>query len=172
MSRSSFEENYLLFFEGKSLSLFNINQVSISVGKYLYFCGSAAALLTAIFIVNITLIISYKNSFIQILKITLRAGFQYFVSGRFYTEDALSSRRLEIVLNSGQTRNIFTTLRLQSGDEIKTLECPSPWPGMHGDARLSRVSLARARSLFRLLLPSACYVEQTFCSSSGYASQV
>ena len=100
MCRSSFEENYLLFFEGKSLSLFNINQVSISVGKYLYFCGSAAALLTAIFIVNITLIISYKNSFIQILKITLKAGFQYFVSGRFYTEDALSSlrsRRLEEV---------------------------------------------------------------------------
>ena len=93
MCRSSFEENYLLFFEGKSLSLFNINQVSISMGKYLYFCGSAAALLTAIFIVNITLIISYKNSFIQILKITLRAGFQYFVSGRFYTEDALSSLR-------------------------------------------------------------------------------
>ena len=100
MCRSSFDENYLLIFEGKSLSLFNINQVSISVWKYLYFCGSAAALLTTIFIVNITLINSHKNSFIQILKITLRAGFQYFVSGCFYTEDALSSlrsRRLEVV---------------------------------------------------------------------------
>lgn len=111
MCRSSFEENYPLFFEGKSLSLFNINQVSISVGKYLYFCGSAAALLTAIFIVNITLIISYKNSFIQILKITLRAGLQYFVSGRFYTEDALSSlrsRRLEerTGAREGDTRGV------------------------------------------------------------------